>query len=49
MKLFLFENKTAIALDHINDDFGADTIFPASMLAGGDSAPDRIPLWETNI
>lgn len=33
----------AVALDHINDDFGADTVFPASMLEAGDSAPDRIP------
>ena len=33
----------ATALDHINDDFGADTIISASMMRAGDSAPDRIP------
>lgn len=31
------------ALDQINDDFGANTIYQASVLKGRDSAPDRIP------
>jgi len=35
--------KLATALDHINDDFGADTVISASMMQAGDSAPDRIP------
>jgi DNA polymerase-4 len=30
-------------LDKINDEFGADTVYPASMFLGLDSAPDRIP------
>lgn len=33
----------AIAIDHINDDFGTETVVPASMLKAGNSAPDRIP------
>ncbi len=35
--------RLATALDQLNDDYGADTVIPASMLAAGDSAPDRIP------
>ena len=31
------------AMDKINDNFGSDTIFPASMEKARDSAPDRIP------
>ena len=31
------------ALDEINDEFGADTVFPASMFNSRISAPDRIP------
>jgi DNA polymerase IV len=31
------------ALDELNDEFGAETVFPASMFHGKDSAPDRIP------
>ncbi|MCX6808561.1 MAG: hypothetical protein NTW50_02750 [Candidatus Berkelbacteria bacterium] len=35
--------KLSETLDKINDDFGADSIFPASMFGSRDSAPDRIP------
>jgi len=35
--------RLAIALDQLNDEFGAETVFPASMFQAGDSAPDRIP------
>lgn len=31
------------ALDLINDQYGADTVFPASMFSAHDCAPDRIP------
>lgn len=31
------------AIDAVNDEFGADAIFPASMFLAKDSAPDRIP------
>lgn len=31
------------AMDQINDEFGANTLFPASMFSAKDSAPDRIP------
>jgi len=33
----------SFALDKINDQYGMDTVFPASMMQAGDSAPDRIP------
>jgi DNA polymerase-4 len=33
----------AEALDEINDQFGADTVMPASMMKAGKTAPDRIP------
>ncbi len=33
----------AVALDHINDDFGQDTVISASMMQAGGAAPDRIP------
>ena len=33
----------SMALDKINDEFGAETVFPASMFSGRNSAPDRIP------
>lgn len=33
----------AKALDQINDNYGADTVMPASMMAAKNSAPDRIP------
>lgn len=35
--------RLAVALDDINDDYGAETVVPASMMRAGDSAPDRIP------
>lgn len=31
------------AVDLINDEFGPDTVFPASMFSARDCAPDRIP------
>jgi len=31
------------AMDEINDEFGTNTLFPASVFWGRDSAPDRIP------
>lgn len=31
------------AMDDLNDQYGADTVFPASMFQGLGSAPDRIP------
>ncbi|MEI7792046.1 MAG: DNA polymerase IV [Candidatus Berkelbacteria bacterium] len=33
----------SLVLDKINDEFGAETVFPASMHTAKDSAPDRIP------
>jgi len=35
--------KMSETLDRINDQFGAETIMPASVLSGKDAAPDRIP------
>lgn len=35
--------KLSQALDEINDRYGADTIFPASMFDTSDAAPNRIP------
>jgi len=33
----------SLTLDKINDQFGAETLFPASMFWGKGAAPDRIP------
>lgn len=32
-----------VAIDKINDEYGAETVFPATMMRAGQSAPDRIP------
>ncbi|MEK7096367.1 MAG: DNA polymerase [Patescibacteria group bacterium] len=42
------EKRKAIAraLDAINDEFGADTIYPASEYLAKESAPDRIPFGQ---
>jgi len=33
----------SLAMDEVNDEFGADTVFPASVFLARNSAPDRIP------
>lgn len=33
----------ARALDNVNDEYGANTVVPASLMRAADSAPDRIP------
>lgn len=35
--------KLSVALDEINDEYGGETILPASMFGARESAPDRIP------
>lgn len=38
--------QASIAMDKINDQFGDETIYPASMIGSGEAAPNRIPFGD---